>query len=46
MSALGAETGVELSDILSSRLGLASNGEELSLCRRNKHLMAEQVSLA
>ncbi|CAN0142498.1 unnamed protein product, partial [Ectocarpus sp. 4 AP-2014] len=39
----GAETGVELADILSSRLGLASNGEELSLCRRNKHLMAEQA---
>lgn len=39
----GAETGVELADILSNRLGLASNGEDLSLCRRNKHLMGEQV---
>eukprot|EP00904_Undaria_pinnatifida_P012537 jgi/Undpi1/8413/HiC_scaffold_25.g10881.m1 len=39
----GAETGVELADILSNRLGTASNGEDLSLCRRNKHLMAEQV---
>eukprot|EP00903_Cladosiphon_okamuranus_P016162 g14915.t1 len=39
----GAETGVELADILSNRLGLASNGEELSMCRRNKHLMGEQV---
>ena len=39
----GAETGVELADVLSNRLGLASNGEDLSLCRRNKHLMGEQV---
>lgn len=39
----GAETGVGLADVLSSRLGVASNGEDLSLCRRNKHLMGEQV---
>lgn len=36
-------TGVELSDVLSSRMGLLSNGEELSLARRNKYLMGEQV---
>lgn len=34
---------MELADILSNRLGLASNGEDLSMCRRNKHLMGEQV---
>jgi hypothetical protein len=39
----GAETGVELSDMLSARMGVLSNGEELSLARRNKYLMGEQV---
>lgn len=39
----GAETGVELADRLSYRLGLRSNGEELSLARRNKYLMGERV---
>jgi hypothetical protein len=39
----GAETGVELSDVLSARMGVLSNGEELSLARRNKYLMGEQV---
>jgi len=39
----GAETGVELADQLSSRLGLRSNGEQSSLPRRNKYLMGEKV---
>ena len=39
----GAETGVELADRLSSRLGLRSNGESGSLARRNKYLMGEAV---
>ena len=39
----GAETGVELADRLSSRLGLRSNGEAGSLARRNKYLMGETV---
>lgn len=39
----GAETGVELADRLSSRLGLRSNGEEGSLARRNKYYMGEKV---
>jgi biotin carboxylase len=42
----GAETGVELADRLSNRLGLRSNGEELSLARRNKYLMGERVRQA
>ena len=32
----GAETGVELADRLSHRMGLRSNGEAGSLARRNK----------
>lgn len=39
----GAETGVELADRLSNRLGLRCNGEELSLARRNKYFMGERV---
>lgn len=39
----GAETGVELADRLSFRMGLRSNGEEGSLARRNKYLMGEKV---
>lgn len=39
----GAETGVELADRLSFRMGLKSNGEEGSLARRNKYLMGEAV---
>ena len=39
----GAETGVELADRLSHRLGLRSNGEAQSLARRNKYLMGEAV---
>ena len=39
----GAETGVELADKLSFRMGFPSNGEEKSLARRNKFLMGEAV---
>jgi biotin carboxylase len=39
----GAETGVELADSLSHRMGLRSNGEEGSLARRNKYYMGESV---
>jgi biotin carboxylase len=39
----GAETGVELADRLSARMGLRSNGEEHSLARRNKYYMGESV---
>ena len=39
----GAETGVELADQLSFRLGLRSNGVEQSLARRNKYVMGETV---
>ena len=39
----GAETGVELADQLSHRLGVRSNGEEGSMARRNKYLMGEKV---
>ena len=37
---------MELADSLSSRLGLRSNGEEQSLCRRNKYHMGETVRRA
>ncbi len=40
----GAETGVELSDRLSHRMHLRTNGESGSLARRNKYLMGETVS--
>ena len=36
----GSEYGVELSDLLSERLGLPSNGSARTLARRNKHHMA------
>ena len=39
----GAETGVELADSLSARMGLRSNGEAKSLARRNKYIMGEAV---
>jgi biotin carboxylase len=42
----GAETGVELADRLSSRLGLRTNGTEFSLARRNKYHMGETVRQA
>lgn len=39
----GAETGVELSDQLSFRLGLRTNGIDKSIARRNKYHMGETV---
>lgn len=42
----GAETGVELADQLSSRLGLRSNGTTQSIARRNKYYMGETVRAA
>ncbi|RYH31113.1 ATP-grasp domain-containing protein [archaeon] len=42
----GAETGVELADQLSSRLGLRSNGTQQSIARRNKYVMGETVRAA
>jgi biotin carboxylase len=39
----GAETGVELADAISHRMGLRSNGEEGGPARRNKYLMGEKV---
>ena len=42
----GAETGVELADSLSHRMGMKSNGEEGSLARRNKYFMGEKVRSA
>jgi hypothetical protein len=42
----GSEMGVELADALSQRLGLASNGTDLSAARRNKFLMAQAASKA
>ncbi|MCF5706108.1 ATP-grasp domain-containing protein [Pseudomonas syringae] len=39
----GCETGVGLADIISSALGLAGNGCELSNARRNKLLMAQTL---
>ncbi|CAM9876580.1 unnamed protein product, partial [Chrysoparadoxa australica] len=39
----GAETGVELADVLATRVGTRNNGEELSEARRNKYLMGERV---
>eukprot|EP00744_Colponema_vietnamica_P019143 GILI01027073.1.p1 GENE.GILI01027073.1~~GILI01027073.1.p1 ORF type:complete len:461 (-),score=108.77 GILI01027073.1:855-2111(-) len=43
---VGSEPGVELSDILSERLGLRSNGTCMSECRRNKYLMQEALRKA
>lgn len=42
----GAETGVELADQLSYRMGLRSNGIAKSLARRNKYHMGETVRSA
>jgi biotin carboxylase len=39
----GSETGVELADVLSERLGLLSNGSRLSDARRDKFSMTSQV---
>jgi ATP-grasp domain len=40
---VGAEPGVPLADALSERLGLPSNGSELSRARRDKNAMAEAL---
>ncbi|MFJ4622337.1 ATP-grasp domain-containing protein [Streptomyces sp. NPDC088812] len=42
----GRESGVELADALSERLGLPSNGTELSAARRDKYLQIECVRAA
>ncbi|MCA6112496.1 ATP-grasp domain-containing protein [Bradyrhizobium cenepequi] len=42
----GCETGVELADSLSERLGLPSNGTALSAARRDKSLMSEALTSA
>ena len=42
----GAETGVDLADKLSERLGLRTNGTALSEARRNKYVMGETVRAA
>ena len=42
----GQETGVELADELSERLGLPSNGTALSLARRDKYEMVEALRRA
>ncbi|MCT2385867.1 ATP-grasp domain-containing protein [Erwinia pyrifoliae] len=39
----GGEIGVELADILSENLGLASNGTALSAARRHKYTMIERL---
>jgi biotin carboxylase len=39
----GFESGVELADMLSERLGVPSNGTKLSKARRNKYLMLETM---
>lgn len=43
---VGIESGVELADTLSERLGLRTNGTALSSARRDKHLMSEAVRKA
>jgi hypothetical protein len=43
---VGSEPGVPLADALSERLGLPSNGTELSPARRDKHAMAEALRAA
>jgi Carbamoyl-phosphate synthase L chain, ATP binding domain len=40
---VGSEPGVLVSDALSERLGLPSNGTALSAARRDKHLMAQAL---
>ncbi|MFE5511745.1 ATP-grasp domain-containing protein [Streptomyces sp. NPDC056529] len=42
----GGEIGVELADALSERLGLPTNGTELSAARRDKYVMVETVKRA
>ena len=42
----GAETGVELADTISSRMGLRTNGTQLSFARRNKYHMGETIRQA
>ncbi|MGY4319699.1 ATP-grasp domain-containing protein [Bradyrhizobium sp. JR3.5] len=42
----GCETGVELADSLSERLGLPSNGTALSAARRNKARMSDALTSA
>ena len=42
----GAETGVELADELSEKLGVPSNGTALSEARRNKYVMGETIRAA
>ena len=42
----GAETGVELADQLSERMGLTTNGTALSEARRNKFVMGETIRAA
>ncbi|MGW6704155.1 ATP-grasp domain-containing protein [Streptomyces sp. NPDC054956] len=42
----GAESGVNLADELSERLGLLTNGSRLSPARRDKYLMAQTVRAA
>lgn len=43
---VGSEPGVLVSDALSERLGLPSNGTRLSAARRDKHLMAQALRAA
>ncbi|MYW01353.1 ATP-grasp domain-containing protein [Streptomyces sp. SID3343] len=43
---VGIESGVELADALSERLGLRSNGTAASLARRDKYLMIERIRQA
>jgi hypothetical protein len=43
---VGSEPGVLVSDALSERLGLPSNGTALSAARRDKHLMAQALRAA
>jgi len=43
---VGAEPGVPLADALSERLGLPSNGSELSQARRDKNAMSEALRRA
>ena len=42
----GAETGVELADMLSEKMGLRTNGTALSEARRNKFVMGETIKSA
>jgi len=39
----GAETGVELAEILAARFGTRNNGEEMTQARRNKYIMQEEI---